>query len=58
MEAIDNMTFDDLKKFHQQYLANKPYTYCIVASEKKIKMEDLKKYGDIKKLTLEEVFGY
>ena len=57
-EAIDNMTFDDLKKFHQQYLANKPYTYCIVASEKKIKMEDLKKYGDIKKLTLEEVFGY
>jgi len=57
-EAIDNMTFDDLKKFHQQYLANKPYTYCIVASEKKIKMEDLKKYGDIKKVTLEEVFGY
>jgi hypothetical protein len=29
-----------------------------VASEKKVNLEDLKKYGEVKKLSLEEVFGY
>lgn len=57
-ESIDKMNFDEVKKFHDEYLAHKPYTYCIVASEKKISMDDLKKYGDVKKLSLEEIFGY
>jgi len=57
-ESIDKMNFDEVKKFHEENLAHKPYTYCIVASEKKISMDDLKKYGDVKKLTLEEIFGY
>lgn len=57
-ESIDKLSFDDVKKFHDEHLAHKPYTYCIVASEKKVSMDDLKKYGDVKKLTLEEIFGY
>lgn len=56
--AIDKLTFEDVKKFHQQNLANKPYTYCIVASDKKVSKDDLKKYGEVKVLTLEEIFGY
>ena len=56
-ESIDKMNFDEVKKFHDEYLAHKPYTYCIVASEKKVG-EELKKYGAVKKLTLEEIFGY
>lgn len=57
-ESIDGMTFDNVKQFHNQYLANKPYTYCILASEAKINQDDLKKYGEVKKLSLEEIFGY
>lgn len=53
-----SLTFDDLKKLHSSAVAQKPFTYTIVASEKKIKMEDLKKYGEVKKLSLEELFGY
>ncbi|WP_145661471.1 M16 family metallopeptidase [Chitinophaga polysaccharea] len=56
-ESIDKMNFDEVKKFHDEYLAHKPYTYCIVASEKKVG-EELKKYGAVKKLSLEEIFGY
>lgn len=52
------LTLDDLYKFHQNQLAKKPYTYCVVASEKRINPDDLKKYGEVKKLTLEELFGY
>lgn len=57
-EKIDKITFDDVKKFHDAELANKPYTYCVVASDKRVSLEDLKKYGDVKVLTLEEIFGY
>ncbi|UKJ06757.1 M16 family metallopeptidase [Solitalea lacus] len=57
-EALDKINLEDIIKFHQQELANKSYTYCVVASDKKIKMDDLKKVGDLKTLTLEEIFGY
>jgi len=56
--AIDKLTMGDVKKFHSQELAGKAYTYCVVASDKKIKMDDLKKVGNVKVLTLEEIFGY
>ena len=56
--AVDKIGYKELNDFHAKYLANKPYTYCIVASEKKVSADDLKKYGEFKKLTLEEIFGY
>lgn len=55
---IDGITYDNVKQFHDQNIANKPYTYCILASEKKVNADDLKKYGDVKVVTLEEIFGY
>jgi predicted Zn-dependent peptidase len=55
---LDQLTFNDLKVFHAQNIANKPYTYCVVASEKRVSADDLKKHGEVKKLTLEELFGY
>jgi predicted Zn-dependent peptidase len=57
-EVLDKLTLDDLKKFQGQNIANKPVTYCLVAAEKKVDLESLKKYGEVKKLTLEEIFGY
>lgn len=56
--AVDNIGYTELKKFHTDNIANKPYTYCIVASEKKLPEEQMKKYGEVKKLGLEEIFGY
>ena len=55
---IDKIGYNELKQFHSQYIANKPYTYCIVASEKKLTEDDMKKYGAFKKLSLDEIFGY
>ncbi|SJZ75499.1 M16 family metallopeptidase [Sediminibacterium ginsengisoli] len=52
------ITFNDLKKLHDTELSRKPYTYAVVASEKKVTMDDLKKYGAVKKVSLEELFGY
>jgi len=56
--AVNKLNFDNVKQFHDQNLAHKPYTYCILGSEKNISMEDLKKFGDVKKVSLDELFGY
>ena len=57
-ETVDKITMADVKKFHQNYFSGKPYTYAIVASEKRVSMNDMKKLGEVKKLSLEEIFGY
>lgn len=56
--AVDKIGYNELKQFHTEYIANKPYTYCIVASDKKLSEEAMKKYGEVKRLSLEEIFGY
>ena len=57
-ENAEKQSYDELKKFHTENMANKPYTYCIVASEKKLDAEEVKKCGEVKKLSLREIFGY
>ncbi|TDQ08819.1 M16 family metallopeptidase [Pedobacter metabolipauper] len=56
--GLKPLTFEDIKAFHIANVANKPYNYCIVASEKKVKLEDMQKFGTVTKLTLEQIFGY
>ena len=57
-KALKPITFHNIKDFHSQKVANKPYTYLIVASDKKVKMDDMKKFGTVTTLSLEQLFGY
>ncbi|KQN38428.1 peptidase M16 [Pedobacter sp. Leaf41] len=56
--ALKPLSFADVKSFHSGNISGKPYNYCVVASEKKINMADLAKYGAVTKLSLEQIFGY
>ncbi len=56
--AVDKIGYPEIEEFHSKNIANKPYTYCIVASDKKVNADDLKKLGEVKKLSLTELFGY
>ncbi|UJF28614.1 insulinase family protein [Kaistella sp. 97-N-M2] len=56
--SVDNISMQDLKTFHDTNFSGKPYTYAIVASEKRVPMKDLEKLGEVKKISLEELFGY
>jgi len=57
-ESIDKFNYNDLKVFHAKHIANKPFSYAILASADKVKMEDMEKIGEVTKLNLEEIFGY
>ena len=57
-KELKPITFQSIKEFHDQKVANKPYTYLIVASDKKVKMENMEKFGAVTTLTLEQLFGY
>jgi predicted Zn-dependent peptidase len=56
--SLKSLSFTDVKDFHNSHIANKAYNYCIVASEKKVKLEDMEKFGPVTKLSLEQIFGY
>lgn len=53
-----SITMAEIKQYHDNELAKKPYSYMIVASDKKIEPNTLSNYGTVKVLTLEEIFGY
>lgn len=57
-EQAPKLTYGDLNMFHKKEMSQKPYVYCIVAKEDSLKPEDLAKLGEVKKLNLQEVFGY
>ncbi len=57
-EQVKNMTFADLKAFHEEYIKGQSYVTVLVGNREKINFEDLRNYGDIKELSLEEIFGY
>ncbi len=56
--TVDKVSMEDLKRFHQTNFSSQPYTYAVVASEKRVPMKDLEKLGEVKKISLEELFGY
>ena len=57
-KALPDLTLQDIVKFEQEQMANKPYRYVILGDEKELDMKALGELGTIKRLTTEEIFGY
>ncbi|MBI3502805.1 MAG: insulinase family protein [Bacteroidetes bacterium] len=57
-EQVQNMKLDAVKRFHSEHLSNKRYNIIVLGNKKLIDQKVLEKYGPVKWLTLEEVFGY
>jgi hypothetical protein len=56
--TLPNLNLNDIVKFEQQSMAGKPYRYLILGDEKELDIEGLEKIAPIRRLTLEEIFGY
>jgi predicted Zn-dependent peptidase len=55
---VQEMDFQDLKSFHKKYIKDKPFVTILIGSRDKINFNDLKKYGEVRELSLDEIFGY
>ena len=56
--ALQQLTLQDVVRFEQQQVARKPYRYILLGDEKELDISSLEKIAPIKRLTLEDVFGY
>ena len=52
------MTFADLKAFQQQYIKDQTFITVLIGAKDKIDFEDLRKYGEVRELKLNELFGF
>ena len=57
-EQLQKMTFEDIKAFSEQNLKGQKRVYVILGSKDQINFDEVKKFGDIEELSLEEIFGY
>ena len=57
-EALPALQLSDIVNFEKQNMANQVYRYVILGDEKNLDMESLKKIGEIKRMSTEEIFGY
>jgi hypothetical protein len=57
-EQVPNFTLEDVIAFQEEYVKNRPYTYCILGDSKDLDLKSLEKIGKITKLTKEDIFGY
>jgi predicted Zn-dependent peptidase len=56
-EQTQKMSFNDLKQFADTNIKGKQSNFLVLGSEKRIDFKVLEKYGKVKKLTLDEIFG-
>lgn len=56
--GIPSLTLQDIIKFEQDNMARKPYRYMILGDEKELDIQSLEKIAPIKRVSLEEIFGY
>ena len=57
-EDLQGLTLNDIADFEQKYMAGKTGRYLILGNEKELDMEALGKIAPIRRVTLEEIFGF
>ena len=57
-EKVPALTLDDVIKFQQEYVKDKPYTIGILGRKGDLDLKSLESYGKINQVTTDEIFGY
>ena len=56
-ERLKSISLSDVTEFHRNRIAG-DFTYIVLGDREKIDTAYLAKYGEVKELSLEELFGY
>lgn len=57
-EKVQKTNLDAFEKFFNQHVKGKNFTYLIIGKRADVDMNVLKQIGEVKEVTLEELFGY
>ena len=57
-KALPSMTFGDIAAYERDNMVGKTWRYLILGNEAELDMESLARVGAIKRVSLEEIFGY
>lgn len=57
-EQIDSLTLEDVVGFQQEWVKDRVYKICIVGDEDDLDMSSVKNYGNIERVSLNQLFGY
>jgi predicted Zn-dependent peptidase len=58
LKEISAVSMKDVAGFHKKYWANNTFAMSIVGDKAKLPASELEKYGKLKVLSLEDIFGY
>lgn len=56
--SLQGINLEQIRQFSKEKFQKRGRVYVILGSKEQIDMEALKKFGKVKELTLEEIFGY
>jgi Predicted Zn-dependent peptidases len=57
-EKVQNMTLEDVKAFHSNWIKNRKYHYGILTNSQEIDLNYFRKIGEINFVSQEDIFGY
>jgi len=57
-DRIQNMTLADVVRFQEEFIKNRNYTYCILGDENTLDFGAMAAYGQIRRVTLTDIFGF
>lgn len=55
---LPSVNFFKLQGFHDQYIKGAKYNYCLLGNVNELDMDFVNSIGQVKKISLEELFGY
>jgi predicted Zn-dependent peptidase len=57
-EKVKLYNFNDIRKFQEENIKNKPRDYLVLGKKDELDIKALEKYGTVKFLSLKDIFGY
>ncbi len=57
-QAAQTLTLNDVEQFHKSHFNNKKHVMLVLGNTKNLDMATLRKYGTVKELKVDDIFGY
>ncbi|MDV3309749.1 MAG: insulinase family protein [Cyclobacteriaceae bacterium] len=55
---VPTLGLEDIRKFQEKYVKGRDYNIMVLGSRDKLNFNDLRKYGEVREVSLDELFGY